>query len=400
MTLVRLAVLFFLVGSLISCQEKAEVDDSDPIELVDVGADQTAADKFINKLITTVLEQDHKTLASLFSTHAYVDLVLEGVDFPKAMRAEFMKGVNKSLRQKKGGRGWFLFAYNRASYVGIREFEGTKYPVVRFDLPDGGSDFIFFQLMKGPYGTPRILDTFALSAGEWCSQVTRRMILPALAAEMQSPLMKLVNSKEDKLAMEHFNKTQKILNSYANGDFAAVRKTYESLPTELQEQRQLFVTYLMTVTDDDQALVKAGDRFAKVFGDDPSVAFMMIDVDFSAGRLDKVLERITQVEELIGEDPVLALLRANIHLQLNQEGAAQSIIQKVHQLDPTIEETYWTAIQLAAQTSNYDEALLWMNRYQTEFDYKLTKEDFNPESLALLLQSKEIDAWFSSSPSE
>ena len=141
----------------------------------------------------------------------------------------------------------------------------------------------------------------------------RRLYLSALAAEKPSFLAK-ENDHDADLA-KNLGKIQEISDAIRQNNPRQAIAVYDALPQSIKGEKVPLLARLMAAQslDDDAEYRKAMDDFRRYFPEDPCLDLINIDHYFLTKQFDKELAAIDHIETVVGGDPYLNVLRANVY---------------------------------------------------------------------------------------
>jgi len=312
---VYVILLTLLAFVCVSCKREKKLKKIEAgEELLITSENEAEIVAFIEQLVTDANDSKGEKVAKAYDVRGFAYRALDDVELPEdeidKFLGGFLKGFQGGLDARPGGLGWYLVG-QQSKYIGMRSLDGKMLPLVRVFPEGGGADYVFFQMKTSSYGKPKVVDMFFLSNGEWASESTKRLVLPVLA-QMKGPNSgKLFKSKKDEDFVKHIKSIKKITEAVEAGRLEEMKKLYHSLPDDLKEQRFLWGTYLSGLVDEPELHIAEAKKYEAAFPNDPSTAFMMIDVAYNSEDWSGLLTKVETIEKLVGADSYLQILRVD-----------------------------------------------------------------------------------------
>ena len=311
-------------------------------------------------------------VADRFDLDAFVREVLHGLPVSQRVWDEFAAGVRTGLEARPGG---LLADSLGQDFRFIRLLEEAESTQMLFRVWDEAAGVNY---MRGVVDRPggegwRLIDIFSYSAGETMSESMRRTYLPMLLAESGSAL----GEEEERLLLAGYNEYEKVISAFSDEDFVAARRGFDKVPQALREQRFgriLEIEILSRIDGEPEAYAAAMQKFAETFPDDPSLPLMMLEHHSIRGEHEEVLQRIDELDAMLGGDVFLHFVRVGALSALGREGEAVEGLRAAITAEPEIEELRWAMVHAALSAGEYDLVADALRVLKGEFDYEFSAE--------------------------
>jgi tetratricopeptide (TPR) repeat protein len=298
--------------------------------------EEQALREFLEKLLVAIKARDDETIEHSVDNETFIHLAIAGLELPAGARDGFAKGLRKSragiLENLCGMAG---------KLVGIHVRDGKPAATCRFDIPQGGTNYIDLVVRRDAAGF-RVIDLhnylFALDA----SAEARRAFVAMVPADSESVARMLgLPGKIDRQAV---NDIARISNHLRAGQYDEVIAAYEGLPEETRRLPFLYAIYIQALqqTDDDSETANA--KYAEALAEGPAILgkksaidLLLVDMhflreDFAAAR--KCAER---TKEIIGNDAYLEFLIGMMALKQGDTAAAKEALLRGEALEPELD---------------------------------------------------------------
>lgn len=211
--------------------------------------------------------------------------------------------------------------------LGAREVDGAPRALVRM-IADPTLNYFEVELARSPDGVVRGIDMTAYTSGEAVSQTIGRMgkNLAATAG---------LGDKIDVLTA--LNRVGKLREA---GDVAGALALLDELPPAFREDKVVMLTEIGLRPDDDPKFLALAARFERLFPNDPALLMLSIDTHWARAQFDRVLVAIDALDARV-RDPYLDALRAAVHIEREDLGAARAAVDRAVTRGPGLEDG-WT----------------------------------------------------------
>ncbi|WP_169979718.1 tetratricopeptide repeat protein [Tautonia rosea] len=347
-----------------------------------------------------IFQADGEAISRMIDWQAVVDEATDGVDAPAAVKRDFSQSfVQSSSSGQSGLVSTLIETINQGGrFSPIHVIGGKAQHGVRFRLltADGGLNYLDFFLARRNDGSIKAVDVFPYSVGESIAQSTRHFYLSAVA-ESQRNLIDRLTGKEQVL-LKHLPTLLQMNENLRTGQFEAVLSAYRNLPESLQRDRLFLVPrYTAAAEIDDEEYAAALADFRKFYPNDPSADLLMIDAHFLQGDFDEALAAINRLDQSIGGDAYLHVLRSNIHLERDDHAAAKSAISQAIDEEPWLIEAYWSLLGLSLSEEDFEETARLLDLIAENFEIEFNDLSEVPE-YAGFVASPQYAEWVARQP--
>jgi len=313
-------------------------------------------------------------VAGRFDLAAFVREVLQGLPVSRRVWEEFEAAVRMGLEDLPGG----LLADSIGQdfrFLRLVEVDGTTQMLFRVWDEAAGVNYLRGVADSAGGEDWKLVDMFSYSSGETLSESMRRTYLPLLVGESGGEL----DEAERRLLRAGYEEFQRAVAAFHEGDFAAARREFATVPEALREQRfgrVLEIEILSRADVEPQEYAAVLEAFGKAFPGDPSLPLMMLEHHSLRGEHEQVLARIDEIDVLLGGDEFLHFLRAGALSGLGREAEAVVGLQRAIAAEPEIEELRWALVLAALPAGEHALVAETLRALKSDFEY-----DFSAEQL-------------------
>lgn len=343
---------------------------------------------------------DAKALSGLIDWQAIAEASTSGIKAKRAVEEGFTEGfVSRAQRGDDGLPVTLVNAINEGgSLTPLQVIPGERHPIVRSRLltAEGSLSYLDFYLARRADDSIRVVDVFPHAVGEAVSQTVRRFYLSVVAESERSVIDRLTGKEQ--AFITHLPTLSEMTIDLQARRYEEVLTSYRSLPKELQDERVYLVLRFTAAAEiDEDDYVAAMDDFFRLFPNDPSANLFLIDHSYLQGKFDETLAAIDRLDEAIGGDPYLLVLRAGILMELGNLEEARAILGLALERDPRMIETFWVLITLSLLEEDYDETVQLLDLIASEFEMVFNDLTELPE-YAGFVQSPQFADWQARQP--
>lgn len=343
---------------------------------------------------------DTEALSQMIDWQAVVDEATRDIDAPADVKRDFSQSF---VQASRGGQSGLVSTLVETINQGgrcspLHLIGGKAQRGVRFRLltVDGALNYLDFYLARRADGSIKAVDVFPYAVGESIAQSTRHFYLSAVA-ESQRNLIDRLTGKEQVL-LTHLPTLLQMNENLRNGQFEAVLTAYRGLPESLQQDRLFLVPRYTAASQVDDAEYKAAlADFRKYYPNDPSADLLMIDAHFLQRDFDAALAAIDRLDQSIGGDPYLHVLRSSVQIEQNRFTEARDAISKAIEAEPSLIEAYWALLGLSLTQEDFDETARILDLISETFDIEFTDLTEVPE-YASFVASPQYAQWIARQP--
>lgn len=337
-----------------------------------------------------VLAGDADVVDSLVDLESIITNMTTGVRARRASRERFVAGFRTSFHL---GKQICDAIAKDGSYKFLRLHEVDGVPHLLFRLLAGnGLNYHELRLATSNAGPPRIVDCYVFIAGEWLSETLRRVYIRAMAETDQS-LGDTLLGKEQVL-LRHVGDIKALNEKTQAGEGDAALAIYQKLPETLRADKtvQLLRLQATRVAADGDEYATAIADFARLFPDDPALDLVSIDGWFLKKEWDRTLQVIDHLDQRIGGDAYLDVMRGICFAASNRPDRAKECFAHAIEKEPTLAISYFQLIVVALREHDWKEVIRLLTAL--EKDLKRTLGDLESiDVYAEFVKSEDYLAW-------
>ena len=393
-----------LFGLLPSCSKKSPARE-EIVPLPQLTSQNPLSDErrlrleaFGKELAASVREGDAVAFEKLFSHKRFGELTIQGMRMPSARyKRDFVSGFVKGLKRNEGGVSHAFLGQGYA-FLRVLDYQGQHRVLCRLYDSETGVNYHAYACETSTDGRVRAIDFYNYASRESTSDAVRRLAVQAIAANEDRSLVESMFSKKDALLASEMKNVRRF------GEVAQARKVdeglkiYNALPEAPQKEKSVMImwTSLLAIRDEDErAYAEALKLYADTFPNDPSLTLMMVDYHIVTEDYPSAFAALDTIEEDVGPDPALDVLRSNIALTQTDHEKALRLAERALSADPTFEDAHWSAIAAASPLENYACMLAHLLPLRDTFDYEFDPAALRAEELyQKFMESPEAESFF------
>jgi len=306
----------------------------------------------------------------------------------QASRTE--QGLGPALKRAVAGGGSYSFLH-------VLSVDGQKQPIFRFLDPSGALNYHCFMLRKQGERVQAV-DLYVFAAGELLSQTLRRYYLPTVVNANRGFLARL--TQDESAYVKHIDDFMKFTQQLQQRQYAEVLRIYDRLPEVLQRDKTMMVGRITAAQFvDDQIYAEAMEDFKKHHPNDPAMRLMLIDSYVLRKDYPGALDAIDALDQMVGGDPHLHILRANMYLAQEAPATARDHLRRATEEAPELIDAQWTLLGLALKQEDHAETLRLLRVLRD--DYEVEFDDLSPlPEYTKFIESPQYQQWLESQNSQ
>jgi len=229
--------------------------------------------------------------------------------------------------------------FDQARVLRVEADASPHHVLVRRNGPGG---FSYLDLLvRADDGEARIVDVMLFAAGQHYSE--------SLADSREA--LEGVSNVE---MLNNRSITARVNNLEAAGKFAEARELLNKLPESVRTSRIVMLRdVLLAARVGPEALDEAQAAFAKKYPDDPALLLQSIDRYMLQKRYDEALAAVDRVDDLVGGDTYLEVIRGNIQRLRGNHEVARGHFEAALQSEPDLAEAHLGLLEVALSTRDY-----------------------------------------------
>jgi len=332
-------------------------------------------------------------IKQLFDTQAFGRRAANLAFEDPAMREGFAQGVGGTGFDTRLASAFRQLDETRGS-VKFMRVAGSKpgKPIIRFDMGRGGIDYWELQINQKLDGSYRFVDWFQLSAGEMMSKTIAE---GGRLFSNPDPTMleRVFGGKIDMASVEKMKQLGELNKAGKYEESLALMKT---MPDAIAQSKVMLMTRAMVA-----GKVKSKDEhrsalaeLARRYGDDPTLAFILMDHYFYLHQTGKAIASIQKIEDRVGADGATSVLRAGVYLDAKDFAHATQAAQKGVELEPDRYAGYDALALCYVLTGKHAQAVETYRQAEGRFDYHFSREMFVKDPRYVeFVKSAAFDEW-------
>lgn len=300
------------------------------------------AEKFGRELQKELEAGDIRSFSSRFDNRALLKEAVSRVDAPQAMRDGFVKGAlsgfsfGEQIASAIREEGSYTFLRVQAEPLRVR---------FRLLLPGGGVNYHDLTLAKNGMGRLSITDVYVYISGEALSVTLRRAFRLGVASQKAG----------DKDFLKMADSLKRAQQLHAEGRHQEAYNVLRTIKGEWAKTSNFLTIKVMVATEiDEKTLIEAVNEYQRILPDSPSLHLILVDKLIVEKKWKEVFEHIDALDELVGGDPYLKVLRANCHTVSGHPEKAKVLLKKAAKEEPTLADAHYTMIDAALALEDWN----------------------------------------------
>lgn len=350
-----------------------------------------------NKFVESLISRDFSEIDKSFDKQGFAEKIVAVMGLSKRdseeMKRQFIKSSTMQSIVGNGLNGIDKDSL-KAKMIGVMTIKNQPVPVIRINLPNGGSNYYELAIKK-INGRYLIQDIFIAANARNLTET----IGQATAMMLDQPSGWIASLVDEEGSRENIVKiVTESINYRKKGDFESMYAALQKLPEKIKYTDTVHLMIVMASSNMDEKIYrKELSIFAKHQGKNPRYTFMLIDHYFYNEEYDLVLDSIDKILNRYKTDASLLTLKANTLFMMKEYTKAYASVQLALDVEPEFEDAYWSGVTISLDEKDYKGAIKWLKMYENEFDYSFDQENFENQDLYKdLIASAEFDSWMQS----
>jgi len=246
--------------------------------------------------------------------------------------------------------------------------DGKPHGLFRLLLPAGaGVNYHDAEFVVAENGAVLIGDLLTALTGESISQSLRRTYLQRIAgvegAELGPRELSLVNN---------VNTLKGMSDAIDAEDYAGALAIFRKLPAPLQHDTQVMQLRLRAAQGSDaDELDQAAADYSAFANCGSFVELPLIDGFVLQGRFGRALESVDRLDQGLGGDPYLNVLRAGITYQAGELDRANGFARRAIEQESGLEDAYWQLTTISLDRQDFRTTAEMLTALESNFHVKL-----------------------------
>lgn len=313
------------------------------------------------------------------------------IDATDAFREEFIQGAlgakGQFARQLAAG----ITKGGSFRLLRIQSSGKERRAVFRLLQPKSGVKYQELVLAKDEAGQVRAVDIYVFPSAERMSRTMRRAYLLAAAQQPVNPISRVLGKDNDFIM--HANEFREMSSRIQAEDYEGAAKIYSKLPAGMQEEKRVMLLYIQAASKlGDGLYTEAIDRFREAHPFDAGVEMGAIDGFLLKQDYERALEAVNRVDNAVGGDPYMNVLRANIHLMQDNTRLAKAFAREATKEEPELVDAYWTLVSVSLAEPNFKDTAELLTKLRDELKIEIEDLRGNP-SYAEFVKSPEFKSF-------
>lgn len=240
------------------------------------------------------------------------------------------------------------------SYL-FRRVESTEFgpcALVRLTTAQGACDYQRWMLLENDQGNLVGVDFHSYIAGETLSESIERIFLLAIPHDDRNFIQKLFDQKN--WGQDDGQQLVNLFQAVQKGDNQKVIGIYRAMSAKMKDEKFVLLATASAVSELDETMyVRLLEKFRKKYPGEVAADIASIDVHFMKNDFDQMFKTIDRVEDFVGPDAHLQLLRAGGYITTGKTEKVMEILQKAIEIEPYYESPYWSLVELAVKEKKF-----------------------------------------------
>ena len=319
--------------------------------------------EFAKQFQANVLAQDLSAINNSINWGTLLDRSLAGIPVSAAAKKKFLEIIRSEMDKPSSATARMVEDIGMGGnyhHLRTRTVDGETRLLFRH-VPGGENVDVDYQdivVAKDPQGKLEVVDVYSAMSAEFWSTTWRRYFLPSVAKKI--PIQNLTTAEND--YVKHFDRMLQVNLHYASGQFLQAENLYSALPPSLKQNKSLLLLRLMAAAQFEiDAYVETVDDFCRYHPNDPCLDLISINVLVHREQYAKAMQCIDRLDEAVGGDPFLNVLRSNVLFEKGEHDAARTLAETAIRVEPQLPDAYWLLLNIAVMDKEHDQTLRCLN---------------------------------------
>ncbi len=319
----------------------------------------------VDLFIKNMLNKNQFDLSEAFAK-GFVEELKNGLDFGTSIAAEIQKGGSYTFLNAdyKDNTGEILFRFLSSQTINYHKL------YVKFVEKE-----------------PKITDIYVFQSGEKMSESIGRLYSAFISGK---------ENTGDQMPVKwlFYLEYQKLYTLISEGKYKKAHKKLLNLPEEIRRDRLFQIMDIQVASNlDKKTFNSAYGNYINHFPENPGKYLIPLDGLIVHDEFLKALKCIDRLDESVGTDPLLDLLRGNIYYNMNKYETAEKKLSSLIDVMPEFENGYYNLLTIYIEQQKFSEATHLLDDMIGIFNYY--KEDFQPllANYPAFINSSEYKNW-------
>jgi tetratricopeptide (TPR) repeat protein len=332
-----------------------------------------------------------------FDQDAMIAKALAGLAFDDGTKQRFAQGFKRGQGNRTFGSMYAKLVRDGGEFSLLRMRQTDQLPCALFRLnSDQGLNYLEVALGQNRTGAVVMVDLYIYVLGEWFSRTARRAALPLLADGGKTMLAKLSGTENE--FVQNLPKLQQAQTLFRSGAAKQAWDIFGQLPAGLREEKFILVQqYAAAKQLGEEQQLEVLEQMYRLFPRDPCMNLLMVDGWVMKKKFTAALSTLDRLDQAVGGDPYLDVLRAGILLQSGDTAKAKETAQRAVKQLPAHTDPLWTLVTISLHEKEFAETVRLLTTLAQEHKVQLQDLTTVPE-YAEFVKSKEYAAWHKRRP--
>jgi len=264
---------------------------------------------------------------------------------------------------------------HQAKIIRVKQDKDIVLGLVRLDYGENGWGYMDIWLKQDSSGRVKIVDWYNFASGElYSSSIRKVVIMTSRNPSLYGRTFDFVTGRDEdiKLLARYFSAIQR-------KQYEESYKMFKSMGPGLKKSRILGVIAVSTgnISGNNKYYKEALANLAKYHGDDPKLAFLLIDHFFLTQNYDEAIRSLDNFQKYVGtDDAAIENLKANSFMNAGKTALAIKHATIGINMEPDLEANYWTMFSIYTSGEKFSQAVAIGKVLEKRFGY-----DMGPTSL-------------------
>lgn len=316
---------------------------------------------FARSVTKAVAAGDLEGLNGLFDWSQLYDVVLSGMEMTTRRRRDLVLELRGGMNRDYSFTSQMIKnveAGGTLDYLRTRDDQGRHVILYRMLRPisTGGVDYVEFVPGRGADGEVRAVDVYFFSTADFFTTSLRHILLPILATESRTFVDRLITGERD--FVHDFPQVVKMAGLINEGHMREALAIVPGLKPETRRQKAVLVNRLRAAqVIDDNEYSAVLEEFRRAYPHDPCLDLILVDYYVLKKEFVRARESADRLDEAVGGDPYLDVLRANVNMVAGDLKAARDLANRAIKREPGLVPAYVSLLAVSVQEKNFGESL-------------------------------------------
>lgn len=348
-------------------------------------------DRWGEEFATALAASDVEAASRMIDWDTVFATATSGTTAPEPWRARFVAEGTRRV-----SRSGFVAHLAKAAAAGgsvapLRcHLDGGECHVLLRVIQDTGLNYLDVRLM-GHGAKTRAADAYVFLAGENLSATIGKVYQIATAGMAAQGASQPAGPDTD--SARRADVLQRFMAATDAGDHEQVLDITANCPADLLTEKPILMARaIAAVRAGDDRHAQALDDLRAAFPDDACVDLVAIDHHARAQDRAACLAAIDRLDERLGGDPYLDVLRATVHVGAADYAEAIRASEAAVAALPRLPQPCWIRLAISLEQKRHDDTAAWLDRIAERFGVAFPDLEAIPE-YAAFVQSPEYRAW-------